>query len=173
MTQREKTPRKRRSGSLSKSSKLFISSSFFALLALMYLSTVGGFIKGIRTYFWTAAEGVITSSELRSRTKSGSGTVGYKVEIDGVLREASSDVFKRFSRGDFDQKYEGWAARYAVGGQATIYYNDSGEMSLGHWPNSYSWSFGLSGAITLLAAIVLLFRAVRIAWVESTAQTAE
>ncbi len=130
------------------------------LLSLIHFSTASGFIKGMRSYFWTIGEGSILSSDLRPSFNSGHGVVTYAVSIDDVIVEDTNTVFKVWSQMT-QSKYDEWASRYAEGNSTTVYYNRSGESSLGRWPTSYSYHSGIQGMTTLLAGLAFLLRGIR------------
>ena len=156
MTDREKNP-PRKEGKSHPGLGWVIAGILFALMSLMYFSTSNGFIKGIRTYFWSSGEGTILASDLRSHTNSGGGTVTYSVVVDRVTIEDTTEVFRKWS-GDTQSKYDEWSSQYSPGSSATIYYNGSGETSLGHWPTAYSYQFGVQGVATLLMGLSFMFR---------------
>lgn len=164
MTDRERIPPSKNSQGISGLGWI-IAGTMFSLFSWMYFSTSSGFLKGLRTYFWESTTGTIVSSELRmhsrseGRTVSGSGTVGYTIEVDGQPIEGSDEVFKRWD-GDMSGKYEEWSERLGIGRMATIYFNRSGETSLGRWPASYSYQFGIQGVITLLMGLSFVCRGV-------------
>jgi len=129
----------------------------FSISSLLYIETSSGFVKGIKTYFWSFGEGTILSSDLYSRSSSGGGTVNYSVVIDGFLVEANTEVFKNWSI-KTEAKYDKWKSQYAQGSSATVYYNKTGETSLGRWPNSYSYQSGLQGITTFFYGLSLVYR---------------
>ncbi len=131
---------------------LLITGVLFSLMGLSHLSMASGFIKGIRSYFWASGDGTILSSDLRSHSTSGGGTVTYSVVIDGVLFEDTSEVFERWS-GNIESKYDEWASRYLPGTSIKVYISQSGETSLGHWPTEYSYQLGIQGLKTLLMGL--------------------
>ena len=139
-----------------------ITGILISLMSLVFFSMANGFLKGIRTYFWTSGEGTILSSDLRSHTSagrkmtSGEGTVTYSVLINGVDVEASAAVFRKFY-GDTEGKFNEWASQFESGKPARVYYNRSGELSLGHWPKSYSYWFGIQGVIILFFGLRLVY----------------
>lgn len=140
-----------------------ITGILISLMSLVFFSMANGFLKGIRTYFWTYGEGTIISSDLRSHTSagrkltSGEGTVTFSVLINGEDVEASAAVFRKFYGGT-GAKFTEWASQFESGKPARVYYNRSGELSLGHWPKSYSYWFGIQGVIILLFGLRLIYR---------------
>ncbi|MCB1204502.1 MAG: DUF3592 domain-containing protein [Verrucomicrobiae bacterium] len=133
----------------------------FSLMGLTHFSTASGFTKGIRSYFWASGNGTILSSDLRAYAKSGGGMVTYSVPIDGAVVVGTTEVFERWS-GDLPSKYEAWSSRYVPGSSATVYYNRSGETSLGHWPTEYSYRFGVQGICTLFMGLSFIFSGTRL-----------
>lgn len=156
MTDREKNP-PRKAGRRHSGLGWVIAGILFSLMSLMYFSTSSGFIKGIRTYFWSAGEGTILASDLRSYSTSGGGTVTYSVVIDGDTVEANTEVFEKWS-GNTKANYDDWARQYTQGNSAMVYYNRSGDTSLDHWPTAYSYQFGIQGVTTLLMGLAFIYR---------------
>ena len=159
MTQREKNPPKGTTNGRPGLWKV-IGGVLFSLMSLLYFSTSSGFIKGIRTYFWDSTDGQILSSDLRSHTTSGGGEVTYSVEVGGVSLERTEAVFEKWS-GDNAAKYSEWESGYAVGNHVTVFFNQSGETSLGHWPTAYSYQFGAQGIGTLALGLTLFLSGIK------------
>lgn len=130
----------------------------FCWMSLTYSSSLSGFAKGLRTYFWKSGNGTVVSTDLRMLSRangkvvSGSGYVSYSLEIEGESIRAKDEVFKRWD-GDTAGKYEAWSSGYAVGNSVNVFYNSSGETSLGHWPTSYTYKFGLQAVRTVASGL--------------------
>ena len=88
------------------------------------------------------------------------GAVTYSLTIDGIAFEDTTWVYNKW-QGDNRAKYDEWASQYAPGSVATVYFNRSGETSLGRWPSSLSYQWGIIGSISLLTGFGFIYRAAR------------
>ncbi|MCF6312273.1 MAG: DUF3592 domain-containing protein [Verrucomicrobiales bacterium] len=141
MTENEKDPSGKTSGSRGSALKHYSLAVFFVLMGIMLLATKEDFVTGMRSYFWKQAQGRIVSSDLISYTNIGSGKVEYELEIDGRMISKTARVFKEWSWGR-RVRYTSWAKQYAKGERVSIFYNGSGNYSLGHWPtDAFSQAF--------------------------------
>jgi|APTNR8051073442_1049403.scaffolds.fasta_scaffold36882_2 hypothetical protein len=159
MTEREKNPAQRNRRHRSGWGGIVIGVAF-SLMSLIYFSGSEGVVKGIRTYFWDSASGTVLSSDLRSNSNSGAGTVTYSFALDGVPVQDTAEVFKRW-RGDIETKYEAWSSQYDEGKTVTVYHHRSGGTSLGHWPTSYTYDYALQGLGTLLMGMTFVLRGIK------------
>ncbi len=136
-------------------------------MSLMDFSIADGFGRGLQTYFWKSAEGTVTAAEFRRHRTLASGDVTFEVNIDEKLVEGTEDVTspkwntwafnaKKLEK-SLEEKYENWADQYAVGEQVTVYYANSEEMSLGHWPDSMDFDYGWTGILKLLLGVWMVW----------------
>lgn len=145
----------------------FLGGAFFVVIGIMQFPSGGSFTKGIRTYFWDDTTGTIVSHDLRMHSRSngntisGSGEVNYFIDLEGQRIEGSDRVFKRWD-GDTKGKYEEWASQFQEGKKVKIYYSNRGETSLGRWPASYSYHFGIQAITTILFGFSLLYRGAKV-----------
>ena len=111
--------------------------------------------------------GTVISNDLRmharskGNTVSGSGEVAYFINLEGLRIEGSDRVFKRWDD-DTEGKYEEWASQFQEGKAAKIYYSGHGETSLGRWPSSYSYHFGIQSITNFLVGFSFFYRGTKV-----------
>jgi hypothetical protein len=145
----------------------FLAGTFFLLIGIDQFPSDDAFSKGIRTYFWNDTIGTVISNDLRKHSRSngntvsGFGEVAYFIYLEGLRIEGSDRVFKRWD-GDTEGKYEEWASQFQEGKTAKIYYSDHGETSLGSWPASYAYRFGIESITNLLLGFWFFYRGTKV-----------
>ncbi len=159
MTEREKNPPPKGSEAAIGAGEI-IGGIVLTLLGFMYLSTSTGFIKGLKTYFWESKEGYVLSSDLQPRAKSIGGEVTYRVQLNHSDVESTDEFFAKW-RGNDEDELRKWTEKFSEGSSVKIYYSDAGETSLGRWPNSYSYIFGVSGILNCCLGLVVSIRGIR------------